>query len=33
MKTSKMPPAPSRREAVIPYFFLIAACRLEAWGR
>src|SRR5262249_51993035 len=30
MKTSKMPPAPSRRVAVIPYLSLMAACKLEA---
>jgi len=28
----KMPPAPSLRSAVMPYWFLMAACKLEAWG-
>jgi hypothetical protein len=28
-----MPPAPSRKVAVNPYLFLMAACKLEAWGR
>ncbi len=31
--TVKMPPAPSLRSAVMPYLFLMAACKLEAWGR
>ena len=33
MPTVKMPLWPSLRLAVIPNSFLIAACRLEAWGR
>ena len=33
MATVKMPLWPSLRLAVIPNSFLIAACRLEAWGR
>ena len=33
MVTSKTPACPPLRSAVIPNSFLIAACRLEAWGR
>ena len=33
MNTSKMPPAPMRSVAVMPYSLLMAACKLEAWGR
>src|SRR3989442_6509184 len=33
MKTSKIPPTPSFSRAVMPYLFLMEACRLEAWGR
>src|SRR5205085_8025254 len=33
MKTSKMPPTPSFRRAVMPYLSLMEACKLEAWGR
>ena len=33
MATVKIPLWPSLRLAVIPNSFLMAACRLEAWGR
>ena len=33
MATVKMPLWPSLRPAVIPNVFLMAACKLEAWGR
>ena len=33
MATVKMPLWPSLRLAVIPNSFLMAACKLEAWGR
>jgi hypothetical protein len=33
MSTKKTPPMLSLRSAVIPYFSLMEACRLEAWGR
>jgi len=33
MSTLKMPLWPSFRVAVIPYLLLMAACKLEAWGR
>ena len=31
--TKKMPPEPSFSSGVMPYLSLMAACRLEAWGR
>jgi hypothetical protein len=33
MYTSKIPPTPSVSRAVMPYLSLMAACKLEAWGR
>src|SRR5207245_9333027 len=33
MRTSKMPPTPSFRRAVMPYLSLMAACKLEASAR
>ena len=33
ISTKKMPPDPSFRAALMPYLALMAACKLEAWGR